>query len=68
MADRMIDPRLARRANADAIDAGLSTPPRLSVEQVAGRVTADCGGAPASMSWSPSSAHCWRRTGHAAWL
>jgi hypothetical protein len=43
MADRMLDPRLTRRSNAAAIDAGLSIPPRLSVEQVAERVIADCG-------------------------
>jgi hypothetical protein len=46
MADRILDPRLTRRANAAAIDAGLSTLPRLSVEQVAARVIADCGGDP----------------------
>jgi hypothetical protein len=46
MADRILDPRLTRRANAAAIDAGLSTLPRLSVEQVAEKVIADCGGNP----------------------
>jgi hypothetical protein len=39
-------PRLTRQANAAAIDAGLSTPPRLLVEQVAEQVIADCGGDP----------------------
>jgi hypothetical protein len=42
MADRMLDPRLTRRANG----AGLSTPPRLPVEQVAEGVITDCGGDP----------------------
>jgi hypothetical protein len=46
MADRVLDPRLTRQANAAAIDAGLSTPPRLPVEQVAERIIADCGGDP----------------------
>jgi hypothetical protein len=46
MAARMLDPRLTPRANAAAIDAGLSTLPRLPVEQVAAGVIADCGGDP----------------------
>jgi hypothetical protein len=46
MADRMLDPRLTRRSNAAAIDAGLSTLPRLPVEQVAEQIIADCNGDP----------------------
>jgi hypothetical protein len=46
MADRMLDPRLTRRSNAAAIDAGLDALPRLSVEQVAEQIVADCGGDP----------------------
>jgi hypothetical protein len=46
MADRMLDPRLTRRANAAAIGTGLSTLPRLSVEQVAEQIIADCNGDP----------------------
>jgi hypothetical protein len=46
MADRMLDPRLTRRSNAAAIDAGLDALPRLPVEQVAEKVIADCGGDP----------------------
>jgi hypothetical protein len=46
MADRMLDPRLTRRSNAAAIDAGLSTLPRLTVAQVAEQIVVDCNGDP----------------------
>jgi hypothetical protein len=60
MADRILDPRLTRRANADAIDAGLSTLPRLT-EQIIADSTATH--ARPSVSWSRSPAHRSKRTG-----